>query len=108
MEENIDNLPVDAGEKTPEAQPVPPIEDKPEEKKEEAPVEAVPVEPNAEEPLAVPPAEEKAEEAPKPVEGEKRWYVVQTFTGQEDKVKQAIEQTIQQEPGLKERVSQIL
>ena len=34
--------------------------------------------------------------------------MVQTFTGQEDKVKQAIEQTIQQEPGLKERVSQIL
>lgn len=47
----------------------------------------------------VPEAEEKT--------GERRWYVVQTFTGQEDKAKQAIEQTIEHE-GLKSRVFQVL
>jgi len=41
------------------------------------------------------------------VKGERRWYVIQTFTGQEDKVKQAIEQTVEDE-GLKSRVFQIL
>jgi transcriptional antiterminator NusG len=45
-------------------------------------------------------------ELPPPV-GEKRWYVIQTFTGQEDRVKQAIEQTIALS-GLKDRVFQVL
>lgn len=50
-----------------------------------------------------PPEEEKA----KVVEGERKWYVVQTFTGQEDKAKQALELTIETE-GLKDRVYQVL
>ncbi|OGC37647.1 transcription termination/antitermination factor NusG, partial [candidate division WOR-1 bacterium RIFOXYD2_FULL_36_8] len=37
----------------------------------------------------------------------KRWYVVQTYSGQEDKVKQAIEKNIDR-LGLRERVFQIL
>jgi transcriptional antiterminator NusG len=50
------------------------------------------------------PAEGKAEEE---VRGEKRWYVIQTFTGQEDKVKQAIELTIESEQ-IGNRVFQVL
>jgi transcriptional antiterminator NusG len=38
---------------------------------------------------------------------ERKWYVVQTFTGQEDRAKQAIEQTIGLE-SLKDRVFQVL
>ncbi|MFA6432045.1 MAG: transcription termination/antitermination protein NusG [Candidatus Margulisiibacteriota bacterium] len=38
---------------------------------------------------------------------EKKWYVVQTFTGQEDRAKQAIEQTIQSQ-GLQLKVLQVL
>ncbi|KPJ68755.1 antitermination protein NusG [candidate division WOR-1 bacterium DG_54_3] len=44
------------------------------------------------------------EEKPK---SEKRWYVIQTFTGHEDRVKHAIEQTIESK-GLKEKVFQVL
>ena len=55
--------------------------------------------------------EEKTAEPEVPAEdqvkGERRWFVIQTFTGQEDKVKQAIEQTIESE-GLKNRVFQVL
>ena len=92
-----------------------------EEVKEEEKAEAVEAEPEVEEKPAV---EEKVEEekekeeeeekieeeeeAVKPkVLGEKRWYVIQTFTGHEDRVKQAIEQTIASE-GLKEKVFQVL
>ena len=53
------------------------------------------------EPAAALPSEEL------PVAGEKRWYVIQTFTGQEDKVKHAIEQTIESE-NLKNYVFQVL
>lgn len=42
-----------------------------------------------------------------PIEGEKKWYVLQTLTGQEDRAKQAIEDTINAE-GLKDRVLQVL
>ena len=42
-----------------------------------------------------------------PVAGERRWFIIQTFTGQEDKVKQAIEQTIESE-SLKNRIFQVL
>ncbi|MFA5034290.1 MAG: transcription termination/antitermination protein NusG [Candidatus Margulisiibacteriota bacterium] len=54
-----------------------------------------------------------AEATPAPVEvnvqpvGEKRWYVIQTLTGQEDRAKLAIEQAIELE-GLKERIFQVL
>lgn len=47
---------------------------------------------------------EPQEEKPK---GERRWYVIQSFTGQEEKVKHAIELTIEQEH-LKEKVFQVL
>jgi len=66
------------------------------------------------------PAEEKAEpalseeakpeveqEVTAPVGGERKWYVIQTFTGQEDKVRQAIAQTVEAE-GLSDRVFQVL
>lgn len=52
------------------------------------------------------PAEEVKFEEEK-VAGEKKWYVIQTFTGQEDKVKQAIAQTIESEK-LENRVFQVL
>lgn len=41
------------------------------------------------------------------ISGERKWYVVQTFTGQEDRAKQAIEQTIDSE-NLKSRVFNVL
>ncbi|MFA5113572.1 MAG: transcription termination/antitermination protein NusG [Candidatus Margulisiibacteriota bacterium] len=59
----------------------------------------------AEVPAEPVPAKEKAK--PKIIEGERKWYVIQTLTGQEDKAKSALEQTIVDE-GLKERVFQIL
>ena len=37
----------------------------------------------------------------------RRWYVIQTFTGQEDKAKSALEQTVRDE-GLADRVFQVL
>lgn len=43
----------------------------------------------------------------RPIVGERKWYVIQTFTGQEDKVKQAIEITVHDQ-NLKERVFQVL
>ncbi|MGB9613563.1 MAG: transcription termination/antitermination protein NusG [Candidatus Margulisiibacteriota bacterium] len=42
-----------------------------------------------------------------PPQGERKWYVVQTLTGQEDKAKQAIELTIQDQ-GLQDRIFQVL
>ncbi len=42
-----------------------------------------------------------------PPVGDRKWYVIQTFTGQEDRVKQSIEQTVALS-GLKDRVFQIL
>lgn len=51
----------------------------------------------------------EAETAPQVKEKaiEKKWYVIQTYSGQEDKVKQAVEQTIKL-LGIEERVSQVL
>lgn len=77
-------------------QPEKPAEAKPEEVKAEA----------AEKAEEKKEAEAEAEEKPKALENRK-WYVIQTFTGQEDKVKQAIEQTIESK-GLKEKVFQVL
>jgi len=51
--------------------------------------------------------EVKPEEAAPSAAGDKKWYVIQTFTGQEDKVKQAIAQTVEAE-GLTDRVFQVL
>jgi transcriptional antiterminator NusG len=44
---------------------------------------------------------------PKPVIGDKKWYVIQALTGQEDKVKIAIEQTIEAK-ALHNKVFQVL
>ncbi|MDD4178955.1 MAG: transcription termination/antitermination protein NusG [Candidatus Margulisbacteria bacterium] len=76
------------------------------EKVVEAPVEAA-VEVKADEIKA----EEKVESVEKaplaPPVGERKWYVVQTFTGQEDKAKSALEQMVKDE-GLGSRIFQIL
>jgi transcriptional antiterminator NusG len=95
----------------------------PEPAAEQAPVEPVKAEeiaePVNEEASEAPKAvmEEKAEgkaeakaqgkKAPRVIEGERKWYVIQTLTGQEDRAKQALEQTIADE-GLKDRVFQVL
>lgn len=81
------------------------------EKAEAPPSEPAPAEPVAEE---IPAVEEAAEEAAveikeeaKEIIGERRWYVIQSFTGQEDKAKHALEQTIEAE-NLKAKVFQVL
>lgn len=48
-------------------------------------------------------SQENNEEAP----AEKRWYVIQTYSGQEDKVKQAIEQNVDM-LGLRQKISKVL
>jgi transcriptional antiterminator NusG len=76
------------------------------EKIEEQPVASEPA--PAEEAVVQPPVEEeKAEVKEEKAEAERRWYVIQTFTGQEDKAKQALEFTVESE-GLKDRVFQVL
>jgi transcriptional antiterminator NusG len=111
--------PAPVEEKKEEAPPVeeakaeePPVEEKAEEK--------APAEEKAEEPAAEEKAEEKAEEeAPRQSSGQapeeekpaakidKRWFVIQTLTGQEDKVKQAIDQMIESKK-LKDKLFQVL
>lgn len=133
--ENIDNMPVE--ETPPEQEKAQEQEVKEEEqvreevKEEEQPVveepkveevkeEQAPVveeAPKVEEPKAPEaekeeekPAEEEAEakaEKPKTL-GEKKWYVIQALTGQEDKVKQAIDLTIKMNKGLQDKVFQVL
>lgn len=61
---------------------------------DEAPQEQAPVQDESD--LAVP-----------EVKGEPKWYIVQTLTGQEDKVKSRIETTVE-ELGLKERILRVL
>ncbi|MBU0629735.1 MAG: transcription termination/antitermination protein NusG [Candidatus Margulisbacteria bacterium] len=55
--------------------------------------------------------EENAAPAPEEVKpapaGDKKWYVIQTLTGQEDRAKLAIEQAIESE-GLKDKIIQVL
>ncbi|MEA3493518.1 MAG: transcription termination/antitermination protein NusG [Candidatus Margulisiibacteriota bacterium] len=74
----------------PAAESVPPVE---EAKAEEpaSPTEEVKEEEKAEDPTVV----------------DKRWYVIQTLTGQEDKVKQAVDQTIESKK-LKDKLFQCL
>ncbi len=82
-------------------------EEKEEEKVvEEKPAEEVKAEEKVEEVKEEAEAEAEAEEKPK-VLGDRKWYVIQTFTGQEDKVKQAIQYTIESK-SLKEKVFQVL
>jgi transcriptional antiterminator NusG len=103
-------------------------EPKEEPKKEEEKVEEKAPESVAEEKAEEPVVEEKKEEekAPEPVVEEKKeeekeeeevvepakkidrkWYVIQTLTGQEDKVKQAIDRTIENQK-LKDKLFQVL
>jgi transcriptional antiterminator NusG len=73
--------------------------------------EEVPEEPEAQaeaaEPAAAPRRRGRASMARPPVKGEKRWYVVHTFTGHENKVKTSIERRAASE-GLQDRVGRIL
>jgi len=59
----------------------------------------------------IPASEEKEDVVPRVVreapKGERRWYVIQAMTGHEDRVKKAIELTIESE-NLKDRVFQVL
>jgi len=116
MEEHNQTENLGAEENKPEATPVEaPIEAPVEAPKVEVPAEAEIIEsvPAAEEPkVEEPKVEEPKVEEPKaekaePVAGERRWYVIQTFTGQEDKAKSALEQTIENE-NLASRVFQVL
>ncbi|MFH1347736.1 MAG: transcription termination/antitermination protein NusG [Candidatus Margulisiibacteriota bacterium] len=104
-----------------------PVEAQPEETKEEqkdeevsaeTPKEAVETSPVEEKPEEAPPGEEKpldvarGKEEEKPEEkakpaGERRWYVIQALTGQEDRVKRAIDLTIKS-TGLQDKVFQVL
>ena len=74
---------------------------------ENKPIENVaPDEPEAGEGVELPAEEEKGEEG-KAVPTDKKWFVIQTFTGQEDKVKQSIERTVQVQK-LGDKVFQVL
>jgi len=96
-------------EEAPQAAEVPKVEEsKPEEVKEEQPP-VVEEAPKAEEPVAEEPTTPEPEKAAEPkVLGEKKWYVIQALTGQEDKVKQAIDLTIKLNKGLQDKVFQVL
>ncbi|MBN2057514.1 MAG: transcription termination/antitermination factor NusG [Candidatus Saganbacteria bacterium] len=86
---------------------------------QEAPATAEPQAEETEAPAAEPITEVKEETAPEveevPAEeakepeniGEKKWYVIQTLTGHEDKVKQAIDLTIKSK-GLQDKIFQVL
>ncbi|MFH1576612.1 MAG: transcription termination/antitermination protein NusG [Candidatus Margulisiibacteriota bacterium] len=106
MTEEIDNNLNPSPEETKPAEP----QDAQAEPKPEQPAGAEPVkeeEKPVEEAVEVEEilAEEKAE-TPKPL-GEKKWYVIQTLTGQEDRVKQSIDLTIKSK-SLKDKVFQVL
>lgn len=74
---------------TPAEVPVEVKKEKPEEKPAEAPAEV------AAEKLEEATAEQQPEVAPAPVE-ERRWYVIQTLTGNEELVKTSIERSVKQ------------
>jgi transcriptional antiterminator NusG len=93
MEENI--VPENQEKQEAEVAPAIPAPRPPEEPKPEDVVEVKEPEPA------------EGTEVSAPVIGERKWYIIQTFTGQEDKVKQAIELTIQEE-NLQNRVFQVL
>ena len=108
MNENLNQGEKPAGE---ESQPIEnPIAAEP----ENSPVAEEPAsEPVVETPAVVEiPADEAAAPevepiAATPAAGDKKWYVIQTLTGQEDRVKQALELTIRQQ-NLQDRVAQVL
>lgn len=113
--ENHENLPGEAAapstggdslaEVTPPAEETPPAEAaSPAE--EVSPAGEKPPEEEAPQAKEEIPAEVPVKPAAVPA-GERKWYVVQTLTGQEERAKLAIEQTIESE-GLKDRVFQVL
>ncbi|MFA4858005.1 MAG: transcription termination/antitermination protein NusG [Candidatus Margulisiibacteriota bacterium] len=104
--ENAAETPTPVSEAASEEAPTPPAETAPKEETADEPAEEPPVQPIAEteptEPAEVAPPEPETEAAPpaKPVEpvdeSERRWFVIQTFSGQEDKVKANIEREVAQ------------
>ena len=81
-----------------------PEESQPADLSSETPKEEVETPPVEEKPLDV--ARGKEEEKEKPA-GERKWYVIQAMTGQEDRVKLALDLTIKSK-GLKDKVFQVL
>jgi len=120
MEEKLENLPTESEGKSEVLNPENiTAEAIPAEVKEEIPTET---ELQTEAVLEIPAAEEPVEKATieltegeptaieveeKPVIGDKKWFVIQALTGQEDKVKMAIEQTIEIK-NIKNKVFQVL
>ncbi len=83
---------------------------KPEENKEAGPAEEIKVESAPAENADEGPKEEEPKQEPEgsgAKKAEKRWYVIQTYSGQEDQVKDAIERNIEQ-IGMQEKIHQIL
>ena len=120
MEEKLENLPTESEVKSAELNPENiTAEAIPAEVKEEIPAEAeikigaasetpateAPEAEAAVEPIEGEPTATEVEE--KPVIGDKKWFVIQALTGQEDKVKMAIEQTIEIK-NIKNKVFQVL
>jgi len=114
MDENLNNENIEnvaPAETTPASEPVEPAtvsEPGAPEPVAEVPVEETIVPAVSETPAVTPEEkpEEKLEEKPV-VKADKKWFVVQTLTGQEDRAKQAIEEMVENE-GLKERIFQVL
>jgi transcriptional antiterminator NusG len=107
--EPVEEKPEEAPEE-PEIKEEEPVEEvKPVEEKAEADVEEIKeeAEEKEEEEEEEKEAKEEAKEVKPRVLGERKWYVIQALTGQEDRVKQAIELTIESK-SLKEKVFQVL
>lgn len=100
-EESVASEPSEPGQAEAKEEPVASEPSEPEQAEaKEEPVVSEPSEPSKEDVVdAVKPEEPK---------GDFRWYVIQTFTGKEDVVKQGIEQTIGLYPALKAKVAQVL
>ncbi len=115
-EENKQNAPEPREHDESAAAKAPADKNKPAEESNPPAAESVPVEEKPAEEVS-PPAEEKEPSSAEATEGkeekeeekvvDKRWYVIQTLTGQEDKVKQAVEQTIESKK-LKDKLFQVL
>ena len=99
MEDNIQQPEQEKKEETaaqpeeqPQAQPEEQVKAQPEPEKAEAPIEEI---------------EAPGEQEPQNIGGEMKWYVIQTYSGQEDKVKKALEQSIEINK-LQSRIRQVL
>ncbi|HTY13812.1 MAG TPA: transcription termination/antitermination protein NusG, partial [Candidatus Omnitrophota bacterium] len=102
-EENKENMNIDPAGEDPKPEEVPAIE-----AAESQPAEAA--QPEAIESVEEVPVVDEAKEenlSPAPKKAEKRWYVIQTYSGQEDQVKEAVERNIDQ-IGMRSKIHQIL